>query len=177
MQDRLSAPRRRAATRAWHYKHRTLALSGLFIGVVGLLGFAKSPGESRPSANEWIVAPRFLTLKPGISKQEARDWLINEYLPLYRQYPGFNAMLGEPLQSGGWGTSDTSVKEKGDFVLVYVFDTRETKDRYFPPAGGWSEEIARVVAKHQSTVDQLFGKYFIRERYQMEEYLMFAAAK
>lgn len=65
----------------------------------------------------------------------------NEYLLLYREFPGFNAMLGEPLKSGRWGTTNNNAKEKGDFVVIYFFDTKKTKDHYFPEDGGWSDDI------------------------------------
>ena len=126
---------------------------------------------------EWIIAPRFLTLQESVSKEEAREWLVNEYLLLYREFPGWNAMLGEPLRSGGWGTENNIAKEKGDFVLYYIFDTKRTKDFYFPEDGSWSEAVVNGIAKHQSTFDKLFGKYFIQDKYQNEEYLMFASSK
>ena len=126
---------------------------------------------------EWIIAPRFLTLQENVSKEEAREWLVNEYLLLYREFPGWNAMLGEPLRSGGWGTENNIAKEKGDFVLYYIFDTKKTKNFYFPEDGSWSEEVVNGIAKHQSTFDKLFGKYFIQDKYQSEEYLMFASSK
>ena len=128
---------------------------------------------------EWIIAPRFLTLKDGIAKEEARKWLEEEYLPLYRYYPGWNAMLGEPVGSGSWTESNDNARRKGDFVLIYFFDSKAAKEHYFPPNMNWWEgkEISDVLKKHQSTWDKLFGKYFVQDKYQMEEYLMFARAK
>jgi hypothetical protein len=176
MQRRLSRWMPRVAKRLASHGVK-LVLAGILAGFLAVSAFANAIDEARLPDRKWIIAPRFLTLQQGISKEEAREWLTNEYLPLYRQYPGFNAMLGEPLRSGGWGTTDNKVKEKGDFVLIYVFDTKETKDRYFPESGGWSDEIATGVAKHQATFDKLFGKYFVQDKYQMEEYVMFASAK
>jgi hypothetical protein len=40
-----------------------------------------------------------------------------------------------------------------------------------------SDEILKVIKENQSTWDALFGKYFVQEKYQMEEYLMFATGK
>jgi hypothetical protein len=39
-------------------------------------------------------------------------FLVNEYLLMYREFPGFNAMVGEPSKSGGWGTENNNAKEK-----------------------------------------------------------------
>lgn len=141
-----------------------------------MFGFSyqiKIPTHSFDKA--WIIAPRFLFLKEGVSKDEARKWLENEYLPLFRQFPGFNAEIGEPIKSSGWGSKDADEKEK-DFVMIYSFDSKETYDRYFPKDGS-GPEIMEGIKKNQSTYDKLLGKYFIRERYQFEDYLMFASSK
>ncbi len=149
------------------------------IVILGLLSFTSILDQSEPPDKEWIIAPRFLTLQEGITKEEAREWMESEYLPLYRYYPGWNAMLGEPTSSGGWGTSNNNAKEKGDFVLIYFFDTKAAKEHYFPSGINWweQEDISHVLELHQATFDKLFGKYFIQDRYQNEEYLMFARAK
>lgn len=149
------------------------------IAVLGILAFSDISNKPEPPNKEWIIAPRFLTLQEGITKQEAQEWMENEYLPLYRYYPGWNAMLGEPISSGGWGTSNNNAKEKGDFVLFYFFDTKAARDHYFPPNINWweQENISQVMENHQATFDKLFSKYFIQDKYQNEEYLMFASAK
>ena len=151
---------------------------GIFTTIVILLmfGFINDNSEFDSPDKQWVVAPRFYTLQDEVSKEEAREWLENEYLLLYREFPGFNCQVGEPVSSGGWGTKDNKAKEKGDFVMVYFFDSKETRDYYFPE-DGWSEAIVNGIAKHQSTFDKLFGKYFIQDKYQSEEYLMFARAK
>lgn len=127
---------------------------------------------------EWVIAPRFLKLQDGITKEEAREWVEKEYLPLYRTYPGWNVTLGEPLRSGGWGTTNNNLKEKADFVLIYSFDTRETANLYFGKDPSLSKLFDDALTKHMSIVEQTyFGKYFIKDKYQMEEYLMFASSK
>jgi hypothetical protein len=136
----------------------------------------QEPKQSKLIKKEWVIAPRFFTLKQGVSKEEARKFFEEEWLPLYRNYPGFNAMLGEPIRSGTWTNSDNKAKEKGDFVLVYFFDSKVAQERYFTP-NGMSDEIKKVIKENQSTWDALFGKYFVQDKYQMEEYLMFATAK
>ena len=126
---------------------------------------------------EWVIAPRFYTLKEGVSKEEARKWLENEYIKLYREFPGFNCHVGEVVSSSGWSTPNDNYKEKGDFVMVYFFDSKQARDYYFPEDGSWSVAIQKGIAKHQSTFDKLFGKYFIQDKYQNEEYMMFAKSK
>jgi len=45
-------------------------------------------------------------------------------------------MIGEPLRSGGWGTENNLAKEKGDFVVFYMFDTKKRKTTIFPRTVG-----------------------------------------
>ncbi len=149
------------------------------ITLLAILSFTNGIEESDIPEKEWIIAPRFLTLQEGVTKEEAREWMENEYLPLYRHYPGWNAMLGEPTSSGSWTTSNNNAVGKGDFVLIYLFDTKAAKEHYFPPGINWWEgkEISQVLQDHQATWDKFFGKYFIQDKYQNEEYSMFARAK
>ena len=142
-----------------------------------ILGFFNNQKERDVPKKEWVISTRFLTLQKGITKEQAKEWMEKEYLPLYRHWPGFNAIVGEPAKSGKWGESDGKVKQKGDFAIVYMFDSKKTLDRYFPPDGTWSDEIKNVLAEHKSVWDDYFGKYFVQDKYYMEEYLMFGSAK
>ena len=127
---------------------------------------------------EWVMSTRFLTLQEGITKEQAIEWIEKEYLTLYRHWPGFNAMVGLPGKSGKWGSEpDGKVKQKCDFAIIYIFDSKKTLDRYFPPDGAWSDEIKKVLEEHKSIWDDYFGKYFVQDKYYMEQYLMFASAK
>ncbi len=142
-----------------------------------ITSFVFDENEANDSQDyKWVITPRFYTLQDGVSKEEAREWLENEYIQLYREFPGFNCHVGEVVSSSGWGTTNDNYKEKGDFVMVYFFDTKETEEYYFPESG-WSEAIVNGIAKHQSTFDELFGKYFIQDKYENESYLMFAKSK
>ena len=153
-----------------------LAASAIIVCVAVIFGFTYQNNGTTPSPDKtWVIAPRFLFLKQGVSKDEARKWLENEYLPIYRQFPGFNAMIGDPVKTANWGSKDSTDKQK-DFVIIYFFDSKETYDKYFPKEG-FGTEITEGIKKNQSTIDKFFGKYFIQERYQFEDYLMFASSK
>lgn len=160
-------------------------MKNYFYGVITIVGillissFTKNEYQMSPPEKNWIIAPRFLTLQEGITKQEAREWMEKEYLPLYRYYPGWNVMLGEPVSSGSWTESNNKAVEKGDFVMIYMFDTKAAKEHYFPPGQNWWEgkEISEVLKNHGDIWEKFFGKYFIQDKYQNEEYLMFARAK
>ena len=145
--------------------------------IVAILGFFNYKEEQDVPKKEWVISTRFLTLQEGITKEQAKEWIEKEYLTLYRHWPGFNAMVGEPVKSGKWGESDGKVKQKGDFAIVYTFDSKKTLDRYFPPDGTWSDEIKKVLEEHKPIWDAYFGKYFVQDKYYMEQYLMLASAK
>lgn len=148
------------------------------IAILITSGFIKDANKLVTPDKEWTIAPRWFTLQEGITKDEAREWLENEYLLLYREFPGWNAMVGEPVKSSGWGnTTNNNAKEKGDFVLIYFFDSKETLNHYWPEDGSMSDDVVNGIARHQSTFDKLLGKYFVQDKYQMEEYSMFASSK
>ena len=101
-----------------------LATSAIFV----ILGFAFNNRKSNTMTDyKWIIAPRFYTLQDGVTKQEARKWIEDEYIKLYREFPGFNCHVGEVVSSSGWGTPNDNYKTKGDFVMVYFFDSNYLK--------------------------------------------------
>lgn len=151
---------------------------GVLTGFAAMFIFGFIYEKNDVPDKEWVIAPRFLKLQDGITKEEAREWVEKEYLPLYRTYPGWNVTFGEPLRSGGWGTTNNNLKEKADFVLIYSFDTRETANLYFGKDPSLGKLFDDALTKHMSIVEQTyFGKYFNKDKYQMEEYLMFASSK
>ncbi len=145
-----------------------IATTFLSIIVTSLISIAITKSEylSLEPEHEWIVSTRNLTVQDGINKQEARQFLETEYFPLFEQLPGMNAMLGIP---------DRGVK-KGDFILIYTFDSKWTRDYHFPESGEYSEEILRVI--NGPIFPQISQKYFTDHGYDnFQEYLMFARAK
>lgn len=79
---------------------------------VAIFGFINDKHKTDIPKKDWIVAPRYLTLQKGITKEQAREWMETEYLPLYRYYSGSNVELGEPTGSGKWGNRITQLKKK-----------------------------------------------------------------
>jgi hypothetical protein len=55
--------------------------------------------------------------------------------------------------------------KKGDFVLVYMFDSKYTHQRYFPPDGSFGDEINKVYEENKTTCDDFHNKYFVLEKY------------
>jgi len=88
-------------------------------------------------------------------------------------------MIGKPVKSGGLGKpNDNKAQEKGDFVLIYFFDSKESAKHYFPSGShSRSDALKNGIAKHQSAFDNLFGKYFIQDKYYTEAYSMSLSAK
>lgn len=136
------------------------------MGALLTFGVTHFTHEMTTPDNEWIVSVRNLTVQEGIDKDEARQFLETEYLTLFKQLPGFNAMVGVPERG----------VQQGDFVLIYMFDSKWTRDHYFPGEGELSEEIQEIIEKPEFT--QFLGKYFTQEGYDnYRDYLMFARAK
>jgi len=106
--------------------------------------------------------PRLSRLTAIIAQLQSKRMVTANYLPMYLEFPGWNAMVGELVKSRGWGTPDNKVKEKGDFVFIYVFVSIETKEHYFPGDGSWTDAVVSGIAKHQSAFDDFFDKYLSR---------------
>jgi hypothetical protein len=144
---------------------------------LAILSFQGDKHENNYPKKEWIIESKYLHLQKGVNKQEAREWLEKNYLPIYREYPGFNAILGEHTGGAIWGEQFSVDKSKGDFVIFYIFDTKQTKDFYFPKDGPWNELVQNAMKKYQPTVDDFFGKYIDKKKYYMNEYTIYASAK
>lgn len=148
---------------------KTTVLISTIIGSLLTIAITQLTENTGTSDNQWIVSPRYLTLQDGVEKEEAREFLVNEYLNLYKELPGFNAAVGEPERG--------DVNVDFDFVMIYTFDSKWTRDHYFPEEDVYSDEVIQAVEKYQDTYDKLFGYYFKEEQYSYKDFLMFARAK
>jgi hypothetical protein len=117
-----------------------------------------------------VISVKNLTLQDGVESEEAREFMESEYLQVYSELPGFNPKVGqpEPTRAG---------HAEPDFIMIYIFDSKWTRDRYFPGGDVWSEEIHSAIEKNQETLDKLFDVYFVEGEYECHEYIMFARAK
>ena len=50
--------------------------------------------------------------------------------------------------------------------MIYIFDSKWTRDHYFPSGDVWSEEIHSAIEKNQETLDKLFNVYFVEGEYE-----------
>lgn len=148
---------------------KTTVLISTIIGSLLTIAITQLINDSENSESQWIFSPRYLSLQDGVEKSEARDFLVNEYLKIYKELPGFNAMVGEPERG------DANVDF--DFIMIYTFDSKWTRDYYFPEEDVYSDQVIQVVEKHQGTYNKLFGYYFKEGEYTYRDYLMFARAK
>ena len=126
--------------------------------------------RTRSTDYEQVISVKYLTLQEGVDSEEAREFMENEYLQVYSELPGFNVKVGQP--------DPTRIDDSApDFVIIYIFDSKWTRDHYFPEPDVWSDEIHRAIEKNQSAFDRLFGVYFVQSKYESHEYIMFARAK
>ena len=142
--------------------------------MVALLSFQND--ENDYPKKEWIIESKYLHLQDGISKEEAREWIEKNYLPLYREIPGLNVIFGEHTGSALWGGEWAIDPSKGDLVMFYIFDSKYTKDLYFPQGGPMHELVQNALKKHPVTKD-FWGKYVDQDKYLMTEYKIFTSAK
>jgi len=146
---------------------RTYILVGCLIVVSLIFAFTNKGNTTEPSENQWIISIHYLTLQDGVDKQDARKYLETEWLKMFRETPGMNAMLGKPDRGGA----------KGDFVIVYTFDSKWTRDYYYPIEGQFGEPIKKVIEKYKIIYEKIFETYFVGEEYSYDDYLLFAESK
>lgn len=117
-----------------------------------------------------VIAVKHLHLQEGVDPDEARTFLETDFLEIYTELPGFNAQVGLP--------DPTRMDDSGpDFVLIYSFDSKWTRDYYFPEPDQWSDAVHRAIQKNQVAYDKLFNTYFKQDAYENHEYIVFARAK
>jgi len=145
-------------------KKQALLISSLLITI--LLVSAFSVIQVTSDNDQGVIGIHYLTLNPGIDKEEAENYLKTEWLTLFLETPGINASVG---------VADRG-KSPGDYVMIYTFDSKWTRDHYFPSEGQYGEEIKKVVEKHSLIYDKLF-KYFDKDKYSHINYVLLAEAK
>ena len=129
----------------------SLVLVGLILsGTVVSAQDAQTDGSSAPpergviNAGE-VIAIRHLTLKKKTDPGEFEKYVAEEYVPAYRKFvPGVRALILKADRG----------KNAGKYIHVYIFDSVNTRDLYFP-AGKPMSEIGVQVFK---PVDELYSK-------------------
>ena len=160
---------------------KTTVMKNFILGITAtlifltILSFQNDRSDEYPK-KEWIIESKYLHLQKGVNKEKAREWIEKNYLPMYREFPGFNALLGEHTGGGLWGGKLEIDTSKGDFVIFYIFDSKQTKDFYFPKNGPWNELVQNAIKRHP-IVNDFFEKYIDKQRYEMNEYTIFATGK
>jgi hypothetical protein len=85
----------------------------------GTIGPAMSGGE--------VVALRPITIKQGADAKAFEKYVAATYTPAFDKFvPGVQAFVMRADRG----------KDKGQYVQVFVFDSAETRDFYFPQEGG-----------------------------------------
>ncbi|MDB2606256.1 hypothetical protein N9Y48_00620 [Zobellia sp.] len=77
-----------------------------------------------PSGRTYSV--RLLTLKSGVNTQEFEKYAREQLVSVFRQVPGGEARVAKADR----GT------DKGVYVLIYFFDSKATRDYYYPIPNG-----------------------------------------
>ena len=144
------------------YSNKLLRVIISIFCIVLLTGLVDTSNE-----NQKVISIHYLTLKDGISPQKARMYLETEWFKIFEETPGINAALGKPDRGGA----------KGDFVVIYTFDSKWTRDLYYPKDGEYGEPMRKIVEKYSTIVNKHFETYFVQEEYSYDDYLLFSWAK
>ena len=129
----------------------SLILAGLILnGAVVSAQDAQTGGSSTPpesaitDAGE-VIAIRYLTLKKKTDPGAFEQYVAEEYAPAYQKFvPGVRALILKADRG----------KNVGKYIHLYIFDSVNTRDLYFP-AGKPMSEIGVQVFK---PVDELYSK-------------------
>ncbi len=119
-----------------------LKISTLLLIAATNFSFAQS---TEPNGRTYSV--RLLTLKPGVDSQEFEKYAKEQLDSTFRQVPGGEARVAKADR----GT------DKGVYVLIYFFDSKTTRDHYYPIAGG--EPSPAGLEMHSKIEKTILGLY------------------
>ena len=129
----------------------SLVLAGLILnGTVASAQDAQTGGSSAPPEKGFVdagevIAIRHLTLKKKTDPGAFERYVAEEYAPAYQKFvPGVRALVLKADRG----------KNAGKYLHIYIFDSVNTRDLYFP-AGKPMSEIGVQVFK---PVDELNSK-------------------
>lgn len=129
-------------------KIQTYLLIAAVVAVLIGSAFAPDyPDEDRASA--FIDAGAVLALRPIILKEPANSqdfekYAAEVYAPTWEKYaPGFRSYILKADRG----------QEKGEYILLYVFDSQETRNFYFPQEEGGFSELAQEMVRDYPDVN------------------------
>jgi len=128
----------------------SLVLAGLILNGTAVsaqdaqTGGSSAPPEMIVDAGE-VIAIRHLTLRKKTDPGEFEQYVAEEYAPAYQKFvPGVRALILKADRG----------KNAGKYIHIFIFDSVNTRDLYFP-AGKPMSEIGVQVFK---PVDELYSK-------------------
>ena len=114
------------------------------ISQVTYVGVANAGSEHESSSKQLVIAIHQFELEDGVDMQEFEAFVLEEIVPLYNKVKGQNAYL----MKGDRGL------RSGKYSMVLSFPSVETRNRIYPPEGGFSEEFEKIF----EGTDALFEK-------------------
>jgi len=152
-------------------KQLGLRFAALFLGI--LLRIQSAPAQQVaspfPAAANWIISIHSLVPASGANAvtAQAREFLEKQFFPQFQEWPGMNVALVHRER----GTA------RSEWALVYTFDTKETRDHYFPAPGVFSAEITTVMAKNPGILDSLFTFFDAATYRHPQDFLVVGSSK
>lgn len=122
----------------------------LIVFLVGTIGC--SFGQSvQPDGRTYAL--RTMTLKAGSDAQAFEAYAKEHLNPAFRQVPGITTRLAK---------ADRGIQE-GSYMLLYIYDSKATRDHYFPKEGAqeYSKAFLEVIPKIEKALRGLYA--FVEE--------------
>ena len=120
----------------------TLKILAVLLITATNFSFAQS---TEPNGRTYSV--RLLTLKPGVDTLEFEKYAKEQLDSIFRQVPGGEARVAKADRGA----------DKGTYVLIYFFDSKATRDHYYPIADG--EPSKAGLQMHAKIEKAILGLY------------------
>ena len=101
------------------------------------------------STTAGLVSIRTLNLKKDVDKNAFEQFVVNEYVPTLRTHiPGASALVVK----GDRG------ENQGEYLFLYLWDSSEIRDLYFPETGEPTEVWQAIDAASEGAIQKMFDK-------------------
>lgn len=129
---------------------RTRPLVTAMLAIAAVVSIAPALAQSPPEGSGEVMAIREFELKPGIDTAEFERFVTTKYNPGWEgAVPGMKGYIAK----GDRGA------QKGSYVLIFIFDSKNTRDRIFPKEGGGASERFTAILEGPLTLGKQLEQY------------------
>lgn len=112
-------------------------------------------GQGLPKGSLIGLHPVTITLKPGITESQFKDFFVNKILPEYeKSWTGLKGYLVKSVRG----------PFKGKFAIIWLFESEKARDKYFNPDGTANDLEKQAYEKVKPIEEELkkYGTYIIK---------------